>query len=168
MSSINPETLRSGWEKPGLLQRIFPKKKRFNAVLEGCFHSDCSEHSMKITNLNISPETYLIDDGSRRYSLYRKPREFENVHESLNQKVGSLALCPGLVSGKENDMFPNALEWPMIIYLNDGRIFVDEKIIEDKERYDYCLDAITGNMIKMADIFNDKNLHKRYKREVKA
>jgi len=167
MSIINPETLKSGWEKPGLLQKIFKKKKRFNAVLEGCFHYDCSEHYMKITNLDISPETSLIDDGSRKYSLYRKPREFENVKD-LNQKVESLTFCPGLVSGKENDMFPSALEWPMIIYLNDGRIFVDEKMLEQKERYDYCLDAITGNMIKMADIFNDKNLHKRYKREARA
>jgi len=103
MSSINPETLKSGWEKPGLLQKIFQRKKDLMQSWR-MFHEDCSEHSMKITNLDISPETYLIDDEAEDI-LCTEAKEFDNV-QRLNQKVESLALCPGLVSGKENDMFP--------------------------------------------------------------
>jgi len=146
-----------------LLEKIIYKKEDFNVVMQGCYHDNCKDTHYKLAKIDVPENALFIKEGSgRNYNLFRIPKEFKEKAKDSIKLDTSFSLGKGIVIGMEDSMMKMMLEWPMILYFNDGRIFVDRHILEDKEHYNYCIDPIVENTIRVAELFKDKKIKKYY------
>lgn len=147
---------------------LFTKKQveDFNAVIEGAYHGEWNTLNYKVTQIDISENTAVLNDGSYRFRLYGKTGNFENMQEvretgDLEADINNLTFHEG-VTLPHHGGIPNILERPRAICMQDGRVYVDEKMIKKPE----YLQALPYIIKTAGEIFNSDEVSDLYKKVI--
>ena len=141
------------------------EKSRFNSVIEGATDV-LAECCYKIAFLNMRPKTNVLFDGLYKYVLYGKTKDFKGIQKEikircLETKIDSLVVCQGIVL-KDPGVFERILERPRTVCMDDGRIFIEEEMLNDKN-----YKKIIPGIINIAGgIFKDKRFYDVYSKRV--
>jgi hypothetical protein len=141
-----------GMQSFGGLQR-----RLFNAVIEGGFHDDWCTLHYKILALNVDAES-SIGDGVYHYPLYGKTQDFASLELAASQvrmKIPFLAFHKGVLLPYRGGPFPFLLERPRSVFLDDGRVFVEERMLPDSN----YMSVLPKAMGDAKTLFENEQLH---------
>ncbi|MEA2003645.1 MAG: hypothetical protein U9O53_01655 [archaeon] len=129
----------------------------------------------KITSLEVPEETEIINDGSYRYLLYGTTDDFYSFKladrsygagqekSDAEMEAESLSLSKGIVLPYRGSV-SIVLDRSRAVCTKDGRIFVEEGMINDKK----YLDAIGLLIEDVRETFEDPKLVELYKEYAKS
>ncbi|MFZ3077012.1 MAG: hypothetical protein WA139_00995 [Candidatus Aenigmatarchaeota archaeon] len=145
---------------------INEEKPSFNAVIEGTFHDDWSNAHLKLSSLNVLEDIALVDDGVYKYRIYGKSSRLVkgisdvNYKKDSNAKVESLTFSKGIVLDSASVPQGGFLERPRMFCMRDGRIYVEEGMITQKEYFS----SIVPHIVASAEnIFGNSKWDEIYK-----
>jgi len=148
--------------------QISEKKEEFNAVIEGTYHDDWTQLHYKLAHIQVPEDTGVINDGMYKYHFYGKTTDFQSVQpingeaKGLEAKIDLLCFSPGVVLPYSGGT-PNILERPRTVCTKDGRIFIDESMLDNE---DY-LGVIPSMVQNAGEIFKKKSFAKLYREVTK-
>ena len=125
------------------IKRQIQKKLTFNIVVEGTESDDWKTLNYKVANIpyGVEEDAVLISDGVYRYGLYGKTEDFKTVKRQKPEEVGELEIkledflgfSPGVVLPFRGGAAVNILGRPRAICTRDGRVFIDDGMMKDRE-----------------------------------
>lgn len=139
------------------------KNYSFNTLIEGTYHDEWSFFHYKMANLEIKEDIIIINDGIYKYFLYAKRKDYRKLDkkvskENIEQKLNFLGFCDGLVLPVSGQL-PNFLERPRTLILRDGRVFIDDHMMDD-QNYLKALEDIAKKRAK--EIFSNTKYESLY------
>jgi len=144
----------------------FIKKKQFNVVIEGTSQDEWGRLNYKVMELEVPEKTTTVYDGSYHYVLFGRTRDFQTIEritsqpESLETKTERLSSCQGVALPYHGGSFPNVLERPRTLCLNDGRVYVDKGMLKDTQ----YVGAVSEIIKTAGELFQDKEAAKLYRK----
>ena len=133
-------------------------KDSFNAVIEGSFQEGWKTLHYKIAELQIPTDTNLLNDGQYQYRLFGRTEDFQTIIQFsgkgniLETRLESLSYCNGIILPIESSVLEYDLERPRAVCMRDGRIFVDNDMLDDK----LYLDAFQKIVKNCGEIFQSE------------
>lgn len=128
----------------------------FNAVIEGVYRVDSGEKAgFKLTCLDIPENILHISDGVYKFVRYNGDARKNNVSDQPNLEtvVELLASCRGVILPKKTGEVNVVMDKPRMIYMRDGRVFLEEKTFLEDDSYKRTLkDHVQGLNIIFKDV----------------
>ncbi|GEM_PF-4656548 len=145
----------------------------FNSLIEGTY-KDRSRNRLhyKVARIEIPDWITRINDGFFTYALHARTQDYRKVDleeapwsvNDIEEKVSSLATCKGVLLNSLDSPDGILLEKPRVVFLNDGRIFVNKVLSTDG----YLKIAIPAILVTAHEVFTDKSNQVVYDELVKA
>jgi hypothetical protein len=138
----------------------------FNAVIEGSYHDDWNHHHAKLAQLDVPDDVQRLNDGVYKYALYGRYDNnslLELKPGDLEKEIGFLGFCNGVMLPVHQGLSSRVLERPRSFLLRDGRVFVEEHMLDDQE----YMKILSQLLQQTYELFDRKDVAACYLREVK-
>lgn len=132
----------------------------FNAVIEGMYKDVSGEKAgFKLARLDIPDNTPCLSDGMHRFVKFTSGQQQKNgvtEQSNLETVIESLTSCRGVIIPKKTGEVNVVMDKPRMIYMRDGRVFLEEKTFLENDSYKRTLkDHVQGlNIIFKEVSFN--------------
>lgn len=140
---------------------VIGEREDFNAVIEGGYSHGERHLYFKIDRIEVPENARVLDDGTLKYLLVGRARNFEDFQiingeaDGLESQVSSLCL-----GGFVLELGIPVLEKPRALCMRDGRIYIEESMKLDRA----YLEVLSSVVQTAGEIFGDEIFSELYEK----